>query len=77
VLRREIFDYMKQGEELVHEPFHRLMPKGQLIGQRHRGFWVSMETFKDKRQLDEMYARGEAPWEVWREPGEAAQNRTG
>jgi glucose-1-phosphate cytidylyltransferase len=77
VLRREIFDYMKKGEELVHEPFHRLMPQGQLIAQRHRGFWVSMETFKDKRQLDEMYSRGEAPWEVWREQDGTTRDRTG
>ncbi|MFO0982796.1 MAG: sugar phosphate nucleotidyltransferase [Planctomycetota bacterium] len=64
--RREIFDHMKPGEELVQEPFERLSKRGQLVGHKYTGFWAAMETFKDKRTLDEMYARGEAPWEVWR-----------
>ena len=65
VFRRQIFDYIKSGEELVHEPFQRLIKEGELITYRYEGFWVSMDTFKDKQQLDDMYARGEMPWMVW------------
>ena len=63
--RREIFDYLKPGEELVHEPFARLIKDNKLISCRHKGFWVSMDTFKDKQRLDDMYARGATPWMLW------------
>ena len=33
------------------------------------GFWASMDTFKDKQQLEGMYATGRAPWEVWKNNG--------
>jgi glucose-1-phosphate cytidylyltransferase len=68
VLRREIFDYIRPGDELVNEPFERLIREQQLTGYSYNGFWVSMDTFKDKQQLDEMHARDEAPWEVWKTP---------
>lgn len=66
VLRREIFDYMKPGEELVEQPFHRLIEQHQVFAQPYDGFWSSMDTFKDKITFDRRYARGDAPWEVWK-----------
>jgi glucose-1-phosphate cytidylyltransferase len=66
VFKREIFNYIQNGEELVLEPFQRLMAQRQLLAYRHDGFYASMDTFKDKQQLDDMYAKGEAPWEVWK-----------
>jgi glucose-1-phosphate cytidylyltransferase len=68
ILRKEIFDYMEHGDELVQEPFTRLTAEGRLIGCRHSGFWCCMDTFKDKKLLDDMYNRGDRPWEVWRQP---------
>jgi glucose-1-phosphate cytidylyltransferase len=65
IMRQEVFDYMRPGEELVFEPFDRIIGDGRLHGYRHTGFWTSMDTFKDKKRLDDMYARGERPWEVW------------
>jgi glucose-1-phosphate cytidylyltransferase len=65
-LRREIFDYVKEGEELVEEPFHRIIAKGRLWAPRHRGYWAAMDTFKDKITFDRMEARGDCPWMVWR-----------
>ncbi len=67
--RREIFDYMREGEELVHEPFHRLMAADQLMAYRHEGFWACMDTLKDKQLFDDMHARGQRPWEVWKPTG--------
>jgi glucose-1-phosphate cytidylyltransferase len=64
--RKEIFDYMQPGEELVLEPFDRLLKAGQLIAHPYDGFWRGMDTFKDKQGLDDLYARGAAPWEVWK-----------
>jgi glucose-1-phosphate cytidylyltransferase len=63
--RRDIFKYLREGEELVHEPFHRLMKSGLLRAYEYDGFWRSMDTFKDRQQLEEIYARGDAPWQVW------------
>ena len=65
VLRREIFDYMKENEELIVEPFQRLMAERRVVAVPHNGFWRSMDTFKDKLELDEIVARGRAPWQLW------------
>ncbi|HLK34252.1 MAG TPA: sugar phosphate nucleotidyltransferase [Terriglobales bacterium] len=65
VFKRRIFDYMADGEELVREPFERLVAEQQLLAYLYDGFWASMDTFKDKQQLEELHSRGMAPWEVW------------
>jgi len=65
VFSQKIFDYMQPGEELVVEPFARLMKERQLLAVPHDGFWHSMDTFKDKIELDEMVRQGRAPWQVW------------
>jgi glucose-1-phosphate cytidylyltransferase len=65
VLRREVFDYLKEGEELVVEAFDRLMPKKEVVAVPYDGFWRSMDTFKDKIQLDEIASKGRPPWQVW------------
>jgi glucose-1-phosphate cytidylyltransferase len=66
VLRREIFDCLREGEELVEEPFRRLIAAGRLAAMKHEGFWRCMDTHKDKQLLDDICAGGNAPWEVWR-----------
>jgi glucose-1-phosphate cytidylyltransferase len=66
IFRKQIFDYLHDGEELVVEPFQRLITANQLIGYRHNGFWACMDTFKEKQQLEDLYIRGDAPWEVWK-----------
>jgi len=58
VFKKEIFEYFENGEELVEEPFRRLIEKGELISYKHDGFWASMDTFKDKQQLAELYQKG-------------------
>jgi glucose-1-phosphate cytidylyltransferase len=63
--RQEIFQHMKEGEELVEEPFHRLIAAGRLLNYRHDGFWACMDTFKEKQELDDIFAQGKAPWVVW------------
>ncbi len=63
--RKEIFDYMREGEELVHEPFQRLIEVRQLMAFPYPGFWASMDTFKDKQMLEDLHAKGNAPWEIW------------
>jgi glucose-1-phosphate cytidylyltransferase len=69
VMHRSIFDYIGPGEELIQEPFQRLIEERKLSTHRYGGFFLSMDTFKDKQLLDELYSRGNAPWEVWKTPG--------
>src|SRR5262249_44299019 len=75
VFRSEIFDYMESGEELVEEPFRRLIERGELIGYKYDGYWGCMDTFKEKQHLEDLYTRGEAPWEVWK-PGKPNGGRS-
>jgi glucose-1-phosphate cytidylyltransferase len=67
-LRRQIFDHIREGEELVEQPFQRLIGQRQLWTHRHSGFFASMDTFKDKITLDRMEALGNCPWMVWKTP---------
>jgi glucose-1-phosphate cytidylyltransferase len=66
IFKKDIFRYMGKQEELVDEPFQRLIGDRQLAGYPYDGFWASMDTFKDKQQLESLYSTGVAPWEVWR-----------
>jgi len=66
IFRKEIFKYINEGEELVQEPFSRLIEMEELMAYKYEGFWACMDTFKDKQQLDDLYAHGQAPWEVWK-----------
>ena len=50
VFRNEIFHHIKEGEELVNEPFARLIEARQLMTRRYDGFWKSMDSLKDKQQ---------------------------
>ncbi len=64
VMRKEIFDYIRPGEELVREPFQRLIEEKSLLAYKCHGFWQCMDTFKDKQHLEELN-RMSAPWKVW------------
>jgi glucose-1-phosphate cytidylyltransferase len=65
VLRNEILRYIHPGEELVREPFQRLIEEEALMAYKYTGFWQCMDTFKDKQRLEELN-QGPAPWKVWR-----------
>lgn len=69
IFKRAIFEYIRDKEELVNEPFQRLIDAGQLVGYSYDGFWESMDTFKDKQHLEKLYSAGCAPWELWKANG--------
>lgn len=75
IFRKEIFQYMREREELVEQPFHRLLASEQLLGYAYDGFWASMDTFKDRQHLERLYASGTAPWEVWRQGAQEERAR--
>jgi glucose-1-phosphate cytidylyltransferase len=68
--RNEIFEHIRQGEELVHQPFQRLIEQKKLSAYPYDGYFASMDTFKDKQALDDLYSSGKAPWELWKENGD-------
>lgn len=43
----------------------KLASRGQLSSYEHRGFWMAMDTLRDKVRLEELWQRGEAPWKIW------------
>ncbi len=66
---QKIFDYIQDGEELVNEPFERLIADGKLRTLKYDGFWGCMDTFKEKEVLEDLHAHGPAPWELWKKQG--------
>ena len=66
-MRPEIFDVLEEGDELVEQPFQRLIAQRKLAVYRHRGFWQAMDTFKDKITYDRMEGRNDCPWMVWKD----------
>ena len=56
-----------EGPETIweREPMETLAAEGDLVAYRHEGFWAAMDTLRDKITLEEMWARGDAPWKVW------------
>lgn len=65
VFRSEILDLLRPGEDLVEEPFRRLLASDQLLAQRHDGFWAPMDTLKDQQWLESLHEGRMAPWQVW------------
>jgi glucose-1-phosphate cytidylyltransferase len=47
------------------KPLADLAARGQLMAFEHTGFWLPMDTLRDKNQLEELWASGKAPWKIW------------
>jgi glucose-1-phosphate cytidylyltransferase len=64
-LEPEVLEYLDRSSVLEREPMSSLADDGQLHAYRHEGFWDCMDTYKDAIDLNDLWARGEAPWAVW------------
>lgn len=66
VLGPDVFRYL-DGDSTIFErtPMEGLARDGELMAYKHMGFWYSMDTLKDKKHLEELWATGRAPWKVW------------
>lgn len=67
IFRNTIFDYLKTDKELTDHALPKLVSENELAAYPYDGTWITMDTFKEKQMLDDMYSRGETPWEVWKE----------
>jgi glucose-1-phosphate cytidylyltransferase len=65
VLRPEIFDHLREGEDLVEDALVRLVPRRKVLAYPYKGYWSPADTVKERIQLEEMYHRGDCPWMVW------------
>ena len=67
VFNRRIFEYLG-GDDCVleREPLERLAREGQLMAYRHSGFFFAMDTYREYKHLNELWATGGAPWKVWK-----------
>jgi glucose-1-phosphate cytidylyltransferase len=66
VFKNQIFDYLKEKEDLVNEPFQRLINKRELVAYEYDGFWASLDTYKDKQRLDDLVSQNAASWQIWK-----------
>lgn len=66
VLEPGIFELI-QGDNTVweREPLEQLAKTGQLSAFKHKGFWLPMDTLRDKVRLEQLWDSGKAPWKVW------------
>jgi glucose-1-phosphate cytidylyltransferase len=74
-LEPEVFDYIEGDQtQWEREPLEGLSRDGQLMAYRHTSFWQCMDTLRDKRLLEELWADARAPWRVWEEINAGASN---
>ena len=67
VFEKEIFDYIKNGDSTTLErtPFETLAKEKKLTAFKHEGFWHPMDTLRDKKHLENLWASNKAPWKKW------------
>ncbi len=66
VLEPQVLDYIADDSTVwEHEPLERLAEEGQLAAYKHRGYWQSMDTLRDKMVLEADWESGDPPWKVW------------
>ncbi len=67
VCEPKVFDYITQGDKTIFEqqPLMNLAKDGEIYTYKHDGFWMPMDTLRDKNNLQKMWEQGDAPWKVW------------
>jgi glucose-1-phosphate cytidylyltransferase len=72
VMRREVFDYFREGEDMP-EALNRLIADRQLLAYQYDGFWAPMDTLKDKERLESLVRAGGGSWQVWASEADVGQ----
>lgn len=66
VVQPDALDYIHSDESSwERDVLAPMAEKGQLMAYRHEGFWQCMDTLAEKRRLEDLWQRGEAPWKIW------------
>lgn len=66
IMQPEVLDYIDGDSTILEkEPLESLAKSGQLMAFRHEGFWHPMDTLRDKNFLEDLWAKGNAPWQLW------------
>ncbi|HEX9842556.1 MAG TPA: glucose-1-phosphate cytidylyltransferase [bacterium] len=66
VVEPSVLGYV-EGDDTIWEraPLERLAAEGNIAAYKHTGFWLPMDTLRDKMQLEQLWQSGKAPWKVW------------
>jgi len=68
VMNKAVLNYIEGDETALEgEPIRKLVQEREVNAYKHYGFWRAMDTMTDKRQLDELWNSGKAPWRIWDE----------
>lgn len=67
VLSQGIFDYLKEGEDLVMDACVKAARDGKTLAVPYDGFWAPMDTLKERAYLEGLYRSGQSPWALWRD----------
>jgi glucose-1-phosphate cytidylyltransferase len=66
ILSPSIGDYLSGDDDIWEQgPMQQLAENGDLMAFEHRGFWQPMDTLRERQELEELWAQGNAPWKVW------------
>ncbi len=67
ILSPKTFDYI-DGDQCSWEeaPLQNLAKEGNLSAYFHKGFWQAMDTMREKKHLEDLWNKGNAPWKVWK-----------
>ncbi|MCE2798132.1 MAG: glucose-1-phosphate cytidylyltransferase [Planctomycetaceae bacterium] len=69
VMEPGAIDFIEEGDETIWErkPLKKLSETGALAAYRHRGFWLAMDTLRDRNELQNLWDSGKAPWKIWKD----------
>jgi len=67
VCEPKIFDYITEGDATIFErsPMEKLAKDHQMCAYKHNGFWMPMDTLRDKNELEAKWNSNKAPWKIW------------
>jgi glucose-1-phosphate cytidylyltransferase len=66
ILEPQVLNYIeKDTTPWESTPLQRLAKEQQLIAFRHSGFWMPMDSLRDKIRLNDLWTSGQAPWKIW------------